>query len=280
MVHQSTRLRRTLAERFATGYHDLPGVRAVLLAGSVARGCADRWSDIELMVFWDGPPPEPLRRQAAQAGGVVQTLYGYDADNDEWADDVLVSGIEVQVSHRTTAGTEAWLADVTAGFDPDLVKQDLIALIRYGVALSGGELVGQWRRRTDGYPGPLRLAMVREHLDFGSAWQRAKLLARGELLPLYSDLVGVLRRIVLVLLGLNGVWFPHLGFKWLGALDLPLAPPDLVARIDAVLTGEPGAAVRDLDALAGETLELVAEHLPEAGAAEVLAALRRRRPVR
>ncbi len=92
-MNVDSRWRWRLAERYATGYRGLPGLRAVLLTGSVARGWADRYSDVELMVCWDGPPPTELRRYAAEAGrATVETLHGYDPDNAEWADDLLVDG--------------------------------------------------------------------------------------------------------------------------------------------------------------------------------------------
>lgn len=69
VVNEHSRWRRALAERYAAGYRQLPGVRAVLLTGSVARGLADRYSDIELMVFWDTAPPERSRSLAAENGG-------------------------------------------------------------------------------------------------------------------------------------------------------------------------------------------------------------------
>lgn len=208
--------RRELAERFAAGYRGLAGVRAVLLSGSVARGLADRWSDIELMVFWDGEPSEAARREAiSHGGGTLVTAWEFDEDNAEWSDDVLLDGVEVQVSHRVVAVTEGWLADVTSAADPDLVKQDLVALIRFGVPMLGLDVIGRWRRQTAEYPPELALAMVQAHLSFRSGWQRRKLLDRGDLLPLYADLVDTARNVVLVLLGLNRVYFPHLGFKWL-----------------------------------------------------------------
>jgi hypothetical protein len=256
-------------------------VRAVLLGGSVARSLADRYSDIELMVFWDGEPSETLRRQAiAAGGGTLVTGWDYDADNAEWTDEVLLEGVEVQVSHRTVAGTERWLADVIEAADPDLVKQDLIALIRYGVPMHGFDLIGRWRGQTAEYPPALALAMVRTHLDFRSGWQRRKLLERGDLLPLYADLVDTARNVVLVLLGVNHTYFPHLGFKWLPRLaaELPRAPTGLAGRLDSLFTAAPGEAVELADALIEETLELVEALMPEAGAAAELASVREVRP--
>ncbi len=281
-VNEHSRWRRALAERYAGGYGHLPGVRAVLLSGSVARGIADRYSDIELMVFWDRAPRERLRRLAAEAGGgALAARHPYDRDNHEWADDVLVCGVEIQVSHRTVPGTERWLADVLERASPDLVKQDLIALIRMAVVLHGDGLVAGWRQRTDRYPQQLALAMVQAHLDFRSARQRRKLLDRGELLPLYEDLTATVRNVLLVLLGLNQIYFPHLGFKWMHRLaaEFALAPADLPSRLDAVLTAAPATAVPVADALVADTLTLIAEHLPQAGAAQELALLWQERPI-
>jgi hypothetical protein len=278
-----SRWRRALAERFAAGYPERPGVRSVLLGGSVARGLADRWSDIELMVFWDGEPSQALRGQAVAAGGgTLVTAWDYDEDNAEWSDDVLLDGVEVQVSHRTVAGTHRWLADVIEDFAPDLVKQDLIALIRSGVPLHGADLISRWRRQTAEYPPELALAMVRAHLDFRSGWQRRKLLARGDLVPLYADLVDTARNVVLVLLGLNHSYFPHLGFKWLPQVtaELPQALAELAARLDALFTSAPAEAATLADALIEETLLLVEAQMPEAGAAAELALVRAVRPVR
>jgi hypothetical protein len=254
----------------------------VLLSGSVARGIADRYSDIELMVFWDRAPRQRLRRLAAETGGGVLTAcHPYDPDNEEWADDVLVCGVEIQVSHRTLPRTERWLADVLERASPDLVKQDLIALIRTAVVLHGEGLVTGWRQRTDRYPQQLALAMIQAHLDFRSAWQRRKLLDRGELLPLYEDLTATVRNVLLVLLGLNRIYFPHLGFKWMRRLaaEFTVAPADLPARLDAVLTAAPATAVPVADALVADTLTLIADHLPQAGAAQDLALLWHERPV-
>jgi len=267
--------------RFSAGYVGLPGVRALLLTGSVARGWADRYSDIELMLFWDGPPTEPLRRRGVEAGGgLPHAFHGYDPDNAEWADDVLVDGVEVQVSHRDVAHTGDWLADVTQRYDPSLVKQDLIALIEYGVPLHGAPLIDAWRQRCTPYPPQLALAMVRQHLDFQSTWQRRKLLARRDLLPLYTDLLHTAHQVVLILLGLNRVYFPHLGFKWLPQLtaDLKIAPPDVTGKLQVLLTAAPHTAVQVADALIAETLQLVAAHLPNAGATDELALLHHERP--
>lgn len=273
--------RLALAERVAPVYAALPGVRAVLLAGSVARGWADRYSDVEMTIFWDTAPSDDARCAAATQVGTLVNLYPYDDENAEWSDDVQVAGVEFQISHRLVDGTEQWLADVVEGYDTALVKQDLIAIIQYALPLHGGDLVAAWRATVADYPDGLAEAMVREHVGFRSRWARQKMLYRDDRLLLYDDFVQAEKAILLSLMGLNRVYLPHLGFRWLDRLaaDLAIAPPNLAARLADVFRRPPAEAVAVLDALIDETLCLVEQHMPQVDAQAVRADFEATRPV-
>ena len=78
--------RKELAWRIAPFYASNPHVDAVLLGGSTASGRADRYSDIEIGVFWNHPPSDEERRSAIiQVGGQVQRLYPYDPVEEVWS---------------------------------------------------------------------------------------------------------------------------------------------------------------------------------------------------
>ena len=273
--------RRSLAESVAPAYAALPDVRAVLLAGSVARGWADRFSDVEMTVFWDSPPSDDARMAAAAQVGTLVNLYPCDDENAEWSDDVYVAGVEFQISHRLVDATEQWLADVVESYDTALVKQDLIAIIQYALPLHGDDLVTQWRATVADYPDALAEAMVREHLGFRSRWARQKMLYRDDRLLLYDDFVQAEKAILLSLMGLNRVYLPHLGFRWLDRLaaSLTLAPPDLAARLADVFRLPPAAAVATLDALIDATIALVETHLPQVDALAARADFETARPI-
>ncbi|MEU8221737.1 nucleotidyltransferase domain-containing protein [Kribbella sp. NPDC048915] len=64
MVTEAARWRRDVARPAMRWYADLDGVDAVMLGGSTARGDADRWSDVEIGVFWSRPPRPDERRAA------------------------------------------------------------------------------------------------------------------------------------------------------------------------------------------------------------------------
>ncbi|WP_407542557.1 nucleotidyltransferase domain-containing protein (plasmid) [Deinococcus radiomollis] len=68
------------ARRLADAYERQPEVRAVMVGGSVARGTDDRFSDLELGVFWAADPTEDARTAAIlDAGADLQRLYPQEA---------------------------------------------------------------------------------------------------------------------------------------------------------------------------------------------------------
>src|SRR5947209_2177409 len=78
-MNAASQWRLALAQHVAGAYAANPNVAAVIIGGSVARGHSDRYSDIEVGVFWRQPPTDEERRSAAEAtGGEVHRLYPYD----------------------------------------------------------------------------------------------------------------------------------------------------------------------------------------------------------
>jgi len=58
MTGAASQWRRKIAQNIGSVYAGNRKVAAVILGGSTARGHADRYSDIELGVFWHTPPAD------------------------------------------------------------------------------------------------------------------------------------------------------------------------------------------------------------------------------
>src|SRR5262245_49077677 len=56
-----------IAQQIAQVYQANSAVAAVMVSGSIARGVADLYSDLEIGVFWHKPPIEQERKQAIAA---------------------------------------------------------------------------------------------------------------------------------------------------------------------------------------------------------------------
>jgi hypothetical protein len=258
--------RLAIAERVADGYRANPGVAAALVAGSVARGLADALSDIELDVYWHHPPT-PQDRSAAVEGAGWGRVYD-EVDENEWADGLSAEGIKVDVSGFTTATIERYLDRALSG-DTEPELQVRVTALRDGCAVHGGELIDGWRKRVEVYPEALAVAMVEEGLGLRSRERLEMLAVRDDVVLLHRDVTDGIQGVLDALFGMNRVWCPHPHHKWLDweATLLPVKPPDLVARIRALVVASPTDAVHGLSSLVDDTLDLCAVHIPEADVA-------------
>ena len=261
-MNNATRWRQALAERIAAVYARDPQVSVVLLGSSAASGYADKYSDLELLVFWTQAPAEEERASAIEgAGGKIWRLYP-DAEG-EWSDEYHIGGVKVDGSNFTVETAGRFLADVVERFETSFGKQVLISTILHGIPLLGAPLVEGWRTRSAVYPDGLARAMVQEHLWFEPRWWGPMLVERNDLLALYEGVARQASRVLRVLMGLNHIYDP--GIKWMDQLiaRFAIAPGELSGRLKGVFREEPSAGVRLLHALIDDSFALVDRHLPQ-----------------
>jgi hypothetical protein len=255
--------RRAIARRAAEPYADNPAVAAVLLAGSVARGLADDLSDIELDIYWRRPPTDAERIAAVEGAG-WERVYA-EVDEHEWADGYRIEGVKLDASGFLTSTIDGYLSAALQRADTEPELQVRITALLHGEALNGAPLIDKWRDRCSTYPAPLAVAMVAKGLALRPRERLEMLAARNDVLLLHRDLVDNLHGLLDALFGLNRVFTPHPFHKWLEWEMTLLArkPADLVRRIRRLLGASPRDAVYETVALAEETFDLVAAHLPE-----------------
>jgi predicted nucleotidyltransferase len=255
--------RRAIARRAAEQYAANPAVAAVLLAGSVARGLADDFSDIELDIYWRRAPTE-VERVAAAAGAGWEPIRA-EKDEHEWADSYRIDGVKLDASSFLTSTIDGYLSAVLLHADTEPELQVRVTALLQGQPFHGAGVIGAWRDRCSPYPTSLALAMVAKGLALRPRERLEMLVARDDVLVLHRDLVDNLQGLLDALFGLNRMFTPHPFHKWLEweATLIPLKPPDLVRRIRGLLCASPREAVDQVSALAEETFDLVAAHLPE-----------------
>src|SRR5205823_1034908 len=103
-------------------------------------------------------------------------------------------------------------------------------------------------------------------LLFRPAWEQEKLAERGDLLALYESFCTVEKQILLVLMGVNRIYFP--GWQWVDRLmgQMRIAPLNLASRCKqafGIVSIDPLAGVYQLHELIEETFSLVETHLSE-----------------
>ena len=76
-MKEASQWRFALAQQIGRSYAANPKARVVMIAGSTGRGRADRYSDLEIEVYWSAPPSQMDRQVAAQ--GSKGSTIGFHA---------------------------------------------------------------------------------------------------------------------------------------------------------------------------------------------------------
>ena len=280
-MNDASRWRFELGRRLGMAYAANPKARVVMVAGSTGRGTADRYSDLEIDVYWSAPPTDAERRAAVEAaGGALLELWPYE--EDEWAEEISFGGFHAGTSTFLVETMERYLREVVDDFSTRPNPQMRLASALQAQTLVGEDLVARWRAKAAAYPAGLAHAMLRENLVFdGFGYAEEMLAARDDRLLLYDIFCRVERQALGALLGLNRLYLPNPGFKGLDELigQMAVAPPDLAARLKGAFHLPPVEGVRHLHALIDEIFALVETHAPEFDTGPYREKVRRRRGV-
>jgi hypothetical protein len=256
--HVRALARRVVGEALALG-----PLRGALLAGSGARGDADFYSDVDLLLYVDALPPEGrLEELRAAVGGELALQIA------PWLVQFYVDGVAVQVGYSTVAKIDEELDGALLRLEGVIgsPNQKMLSGFLEGLPLHGPELIAAWRDRVAAYPDALRRASIEHHWHFFPLWFYAPAMAERDaelwrldvLLDAAFNLLGVLA-------ALNRVYYARFELKRLHAFAaaLAVAPRDLAERLEALFRLPAAEAAVELGRLVEETRDLVTAEVPD-----------------
>jgi Nucleotidyltransferase domain len=257
---------RELAEGLVTLELEHTDPVAALLIGSVSTGEADEYSDIDLILYFDGALPDNGAIDAVRdaVGGGQAMPIGPRLEN-AYAIQFPVGGVQVQLAHETLASVEADIAKVVDELEVDTPLQKALEGLHTGLALHGAETIERLRQRAV-YSDEVQRAMVQTFWRFYPLWYVADQLERRDALVWrYEVMAQSAYNVLGVLAGLNRVWFTTFQLKRMGKLvdSFELAPPNLTERLEALFDPDAKAAVAELERLVGETRDLALQRFPD-----------------
>ncbi len=255
----------------------LPGVAAVVLGGSFARGRARPGSDIDLGLLYRDERPiqvSALRALAARwndgASPVVSDLYEWGpwVNGGAW---LMLRGQRVDLLYRSIDRVEAEIAEAHAG------RHTIHFAQQPPFGFWSGTLLGECasalplhdpnaeterlRGRVAAYPDALRRAVLHDTLEgaaFGLSAFAPKFAARGDVWGTSACLARAVWQLGLALFASNYTYLVN-DKTLLDEIDgFALAPHDFRARAEAVLAA-PGRTPAELAAAVEETATLCAE---------------------
>ena len=238
----------------------VPGVVAVVLGGSRARGDADERSDVDLGLFYhpDRPPDLAALRALARE---LDDRHPVDAVTalGEWGPWInggawlTVDGVRVDWLYRDLALVARVLDECVAGrptihyqvgYPHGFPSHVYAAEVHHGRALVDRDGVfAALQARTAVYPEPLREALVSTFLwEAGFMWENAvKPAARGEVAFVAGCLYRCAACLLQVVFALNRRWFLHEKRALTIAAGLPRLPAQFAEILAHILAG-PGAS--------------------------------------
>jgi hypothetical protein len=255
---------RSLGERLATALDETVAPAAVLLTGSAATGLADRYSDVDLIVYHDVLPADGrIAAFRAVLGDPAFRVLAPRTD-DDLLEALELDGVECQVAHTTVAAARREIDGVIVDLDVRSPLQKAIQGLGTGIPLRGAEVIDDLRARCV-YTDDVQRAMVLAHARFTPLWyHEPRLETRDASVWIREVLVQTAQDVLGVLAGLNRVWYSSFQLKHTGALcaSFALAPDDLSARVDALVLAPLAEAVEVAEALVADVLALVDRSLP------------------
>jgi hypothetical protein len=254
--------RLELARRYIEPYAERAQI--AVLGGSVAQGVADRWSDIDTIVYWDEIDRDWLETpRAAEHGERFTWLEHYPGN--ACLEQYRFGTVKADVAHVRLGWLDELIDGVFSG-ETDTTSLDVLRGVEESIVLFGEEGYERIRARVLDYPEALRRSMVEAHLKFTPSWIYDGMgRDRGDLVVFYEYVLATMRNVVGVLAGLNRVYVAPAKLKRVGTVvsRMELTPPDAAARLDALLDLPREQVKPELDDLVARTLDLVDEHLPE-----------------
>jgi hypothetical protein len=245
--------------------------------GSCAAGQCDEFSDAELTVFWRGGIDKRRELERVEAAGgrhlVSSDIDGTDHDM-VCSQSFLFEGIKIDVQHWSAAAATRRIDDVLAARDLAPNSQIFLSNLLRGRSIHETDIVQGWRRQAAAYPDSLRTAFLASNLIFQTEEIMRMYAARGDWLVFWSNIVGIHKRIVLVLCAVNRVYFP--GYKWIESLltEFPIAPRTLADRMRGAYGTNLQSSAKDTIALVEDVLEVVVRQVPSVDVENVRAGVR------
>ena len=255
---------QNIVDRVVARASSVRGVSAIALGGSRARGTADRYSDIDLGIYYDSRRAfciADLERAARdlddrKSPGLITPLgaWGPGVNGGGW---LQVEGMHVDFLYRELGAVRRAIDDCRAGRVTSLYQ--LGHPMGFHVQIYAGEtnccvplhdpraILGGLKRKIAIYPTALRHAIVKKHL-FDATFQLAvadKPAQRGDVAYVAGSLFHAAGFMTMVLYALNREWLINEKGAVPASRYFKLRPRHFHSTIEEVMA-KPGATPRAL----------------------------------
>lgn len=253
-------LAKEIQEKLRDVEFEGPELMAMAVGGSVSRGQADAFSDLELLCFWDVFPDVDTRMKLIEAIG-AKLIFPVDDDLNE--DNLILSDIQVDILHNTIDYYDNMIEDAWEFHLADYQTLGFLDTITYAYPLFGEDILDVWKEKTLNYPRALAINVIYDNLVKLHNGNIELYIQRDNPTEFYAQMVTIQRKLFNILSALNKTYAG--GYKWMypELENMENTPINIATRFKQMLAGNKFEAIEDLYALVFETLFLVKNNFPE-----------------
>lgn len=271
-LNTATAWRIELAKKLSGIYAEHTDIRMIVLGGSPSKNLSDRYSDLDIVVYWDTVDTEWLEKIPLKDFGLDRAFFRKSDDSDTCLESYYLETLKADFGHTTVREWNTWTSQVIDEYATD---QGLLGTIRGfldSIPLYGEELVYEWKSRLSPYPEELAIKIVKENLRF---FVKGCLLNQGykrdDLLFFYDGLSLMFKRILNILGGLNRVYLSTEEPRWIAyeLEHMKIKPKNTWNRMKTALLSPGEEAIAILEELIDETFNLVEKHMPKIKVTEI-----------
>ncbi len=258
VMNEASRWRLALAKRVSEIYCEHADVKAVAVGGSVARGIADAYSDIDMPAFCKELPSEDSLE--ALSGRIKGAVWRPFRKSDmAIASELYIDSVRVDMPFIKIDRMLDVLDQVVEQHSTDPSKQKSVGGILDAIPIHGFDLIDKWKAKAAEYPNELAKSMVKKHLQFEPLWVPREYAVLRESKLFECELICAYAKNILgVLLGLNRIYHPGdlKRLDWLVG-RMSIVPRDLLSRLREAFQANRKDVINDLSKLIEEIIDLV-----------------------
>lgn len=237
-----------------------PELVAMAVGGSVSRGQADAFSDLELLCFWDVFPDVDTRQKLVDS---IKADLIFPIDDDQNEDNLILKDIQIDILHNTVDYYDNMIEDAWEFHLADYQTLGFLDTITYAYPLFGEDILNAWKEKTEIYPRELAINVIFDNLVKLHNGNIELYIQRDNPTEYYAQMVTIQRKLFNILSAINKTYAG--GYKWMypELESMIIAPVNVALRFKEMFSINKFEAVEDLYALVFETLILVKQQFPE-----------------
>ena len=166
-LNDASAWRLELARSYIEPYRERAAI--AVLGGSVAQGVADRWSDIDTILYWDEIDRDWLETPRAGADGDRFTWVEHYPGN-ACLEQYRFGTVKADVAHVRLGWLDELIEGTLSAESFDTTSLDVLRGVEESIVLFGQERYEPLRARVLDYPDSLRRAMVEANLKVTPSW--------------------------------------------------------------------------------------------------------------